>query len=83
MSEQTFEQKLERLRSIVTRLESGDLPLEEGVALYREGLELTKACGAQLESARHDVKVLGDGLLKEFDALEAGEQGLDAEAEED
>lgn len=81
MSEQTFEQKLERLRSIVTRLESGEMPLEEGVALYREGLQLAKACGAQLESARHEVKVLGDGLLKEFDVLEAAEHGGEPEGD--
>lgn len=70
MSEQTFEQRLERLRNIVTRLEGGDLPLEEGVALYREGLELAKGCGKQLETARHDVKILSDGLLKEFDTAD-------------
>lgn len=79
MSEQTFEQKLERLRNIVTRLESGELPLEEGIALYREGLQLAKACGTQLESARHEVKVLGDGLLKEFETLETAEHGGEPE----
>ncbi len=78
MAEQTFEQRLERLREIVERLERGELPLEEGVALYKEGLELAKGCGKQLENARHEVKVVSDGLLKEFEALD----GFDAEGDE-
>lgn len=71
MGKETFEQRLERLKIIVDRLERGDLPLEEGVALYKEGLELAKACGKQLEGARHEVKIVSDGLVKEFEALEA------------
>lgn len=78
MAEQTFEQKVERLRGIVERLERGELPLEEGVALYKEGLELAKGCGRQLETARHEVKVVSEGLLKEFEALDA----LDQEGDE-
>lgn len=71
MAEHTFEEKLDRLKEVVERLERGDLPLEEGVALYKEGLELAKTCGKQLENARHEVKVVSEGLVKEFDALEA------------
>lgn len=71
MTKETFEGRLERLKDVVEKLERGDLPLEEGVALYKEGLELVKACGKQLESARHEVKVVSEGLIREFDALEA------------
>jgi len=71
MAKETFESRLERLRDVVGKLERGDLPLEEGVALYKEGLKLVKACGKQLENARHEVKVVSEGLIKEFDALEA------------
>jgi len=70
MSKETFEQRLERLKTIVDQLERGDLPLEEGVALYKEGLKLAKACGKQLEGARHEVKLVSEGLVKEFEALE-------------
>lgn len=68
---ETFEDRLDKLKSIVERLESGDLPLEEGVALYKEGLALSKACSKQLQDARHEVKIVSEGLLKEFEALEA------------
>lgn len=68
---ETFEGRLERLKDVVEKLERGDLPLEDGVALYKEGLELVKACGRQLENARHEVKIVSDGLVREFEALEA------------
>lgn len=71
MAKDTFEGRLERLKDVVEKLERGDLPLEEGVALYKEGLKLVQACGKQLESARHEVKVVSEGLLREFDALKA------------
>ncbi|QGY38875.1 exodeoxyribonuclease VII small subunit [Pseudodesulfovibrio cashew] len=70
MAEDSFETRLDRLKSIVDKLERGDLPLEEGVALYKEGLTLAKACGRQLESARNEVKIVSEGLVKEFEALE-------------
>jgi len=41
------------------------------VSLYKEGLKLSKACGKQLETARHDVKIVSEGLVKEFESLEA------------
>ncbi len=72
---ETFESRLKRLKSIVDKLEHGDLPLEDGVALYKEGLELAKACGKQLENARHEVTIVSQGLIKEFETLE----GLGAE----
>ncbi|EGB16211.1 Exonuclease VII small subunit [Pseudodesulfovibrio mercurii] len=71
MANDTFEDRLERLKLVVEQLERGDLPLEEGVALYKEGLTLVKACGKQLETARHEVKLVSEGLVREFDALEA------------
>lgn len=71
MSKETFESRLDRLKEIVDRMERGDLPLEEGVALYKEGLELAKGCGKQLESARHEVKIVSEGLVREFEALES------------
>ena len=38
-----YEQRSARLEEIVSRLESGELPLEEGLALYEEGVELDEA----------------------------------------
>ena len=45
----SFEEGLKRLETIVEQLESGDLPLEQTVALYKEGMELSQNCAAQLK----------------------------------
>ncbi|MUM78674.1 exodeoxyribonuclease VII small subunit [Pseudodesulfovibrio sp. F-1] len=71
MSGESFEERLARLKDVVDRLEQGDLPLEQGVALYKEGLALAQACGKQLETARQEVRIVSDGLVREFEALES------------
>lgn len=73
--EEGFEKRLARLKEIVETLERGDLTLEQGVALYKEGLTLAKGCGKQLESARTEVNLVSEGLLKEFEALESSDDG--------
>lgn len=66
-----FEQRLERLKAVVDSLERGDLPLEKALALYKEGLGLSAELGRTLEAAKNEVKLVQDGLLKEFAALDA------------
>lgn len=56
---QDFESRLSRLTEIVETLEREDPPLEKGMDLYKEGVELVKACRAQLEKAKYDVTVFG------------------------
>lgn len=63
----TFEERLQRLQEIVAGLESGALPLEDSVSLYKEGLLLSKACREQLEKARNEVRLLSEGEFKLFD----------------
>jgi exodeoxyribonuclease VII small subunit len=70
---QSFEKRLERLRTVVDRLERAELPLEESLALYKEGLALSAELGRQLESAKNEVKLAQDGLLKEFAVLDNSE----------
>lgn len=71
----SFEQRLERLKAVVDSLERGDLPLEKALALYKEGLGLSGDLGRQLEAAKNEVKLVQDGLLKEFAALEGAGEG--------
>jgi exodeoxyribonuclease VII small subunit len=63
----TFEDRLDRLKAIVSSLEEGDLPLEEGVALFKEGRTLSRKCAEQLEKARNEVKIVTDGGVEDFD----------------
>ena len=43
----TFEDNMKRLEEIVEALESGNLPLEDTVKLYKEGMTLSAQCGAE------------------------------------
>ena len=60
----TFESALAELENIVTRMEGGQLPLEQSLTAYRRGAELLKFCQAQLADAQQQVKVLEAGALK-------------------
>ena len=62
----TFEERMQRLQDIVNSLEKGELPLEQGVDLYKEGMELSRACRGQLEKARNDIRVYTEAGLQEF-----------------
>jgi len=56
----SFEQALARLSTLVEKLESGKLPLEESVAAFEEGVKLTRRCEALLDSAEQRLQVLGE-----------------------
>ena len=71
--EPAFEERLARLQTIVTALESGNTPLAESVALYKEGLAHGAACRKQLEQARHDIKISAEGAFTPFDMNEEDE----------
>ncbi|WP_031480669.1 exodeoxyribonuclease VII small subunit [Maridesulfovibrio frigidus] len=73
----TFEERLERLKVIVAGLERGDLPLEEGVALFKEGQALAKSCASQLQKAGNEVKIVSNGLIEDFDAKVESEDMTD------
>lgn len=54
----SFEQILNRLNEVVERLESGDLPLEESLAVFEEGVQLTRLGSSRLDSAEAKVEEL-------------------------
>ncbi len=60
MDELTFEESYSELDAIVRRLESGELPLEESVALYERGRQLAAHCQRLLDSADLRITQLGD-----------------------
>jgi len=53
-----FEAALDRLEGLVDRLEDGDLPLEEALAVFEDGVALTRRCAEQLERAERRIEVL-------------------------
>ena len=54
--QQDFESSLAKLEEIVDKLENNDLPLDEALALFKEGVELNKFCAGKLKSAEAEVK---------------------------
>lgn len=71
----TFEDALSQLESIVARLENGDLPLEESLKLFEEGIKLSRFCNQKLNEAQKKVEVLlkGSGGESEPQPFEPGE----------
>ena len=62
-----FEECLQKLESIVDQLEKGNLPLEQALKLFEQGVELSNHCRKELEDAEGRVEV----LLKQNGKLQA------------
>ena len=67
---QTFEQSLERLEEIVDHLEQGDVPLDESIKMYEEGLALSKACMDKLTQAEVKLKKLSKDIEGNFQLID-------------
>ncbi len=65
--EQTFEQALERLEQVVRELEAGERSLDETLALFQEGIVLTRFCQQRLDEAEGRIEKLLD--LKDGQAI--------------
>ncbi len=60
-NEQSFEEAMLELEEIVGKLEEGDVPLEESIRLFQEGMKLSKLCHDKLQHVEKQM----DELLKE------------------
>ena len=58
----SFDDGLDRLEALVQQLESGNLSLEEGLARFEEGVQLSQGLQKQLAEAQRRVEVLKAGL---------------------
>ena len=71
-----FEQSLSELEALVTRLEQGDVPLEEALKTFERGVALTRQCQSALRTAQQKVEVLlsrnGEETVEPF--LDAGDE---------
>ena len=74
-----FEESLQRLETIVTELEKGDVSLDRALELFDEGMKLSGSCRKELEEAEGKVEILlkRDGKLQP-EAFEAVAQPGDA-----
>lgn len=69
---QSFEAAMQSLASLVERMENNDLPLEEALQLFEQGIQLTRYCQKTLSNAELQVET----LLKNS-GLDAGSVNLD------
>ena len=53
-----FEEALQKLEAIVTQMEEGDLPLEEMLKAFEEGVRLARFCASKLDEAERKVEKL-------------------------
>ena len=58
MTEPTFEQAQRELEQIVERLEHGQAPLDEALALWERGEELYRVCAGRLDAAQSKIEEL-------------------------
>lgn len=72
--EMTFEQALKALEQVVQQLESGDVPLDDSIALYERGEKLRSLCQARLDSAQARIESIVAGP----DGKPAGAEPFDA-----
>ncbi|EGK14338.1 exodeoxyribonuclease VII small subunit [Kroppenstedtia eburnea] len=70
----SFEEAMDRLEEVVEHLESGEVPLEESIRLFEEGMKLSRYCGEKLEKMEQHVEMLvrenGEWVKKPFQSEE-------------
>ena len=67
-TEKTFESSLKELEQIVEQLEGGDLPLDRSLALFEQGVKLSRDCQKRLDEADRRVEILLKGEGGEYTA---------------
>ncbi len=75
--QQTFEEAMKKLESIVQELENGDLPLEQAMEKFEEGIQLSKFCSGKLDETERKITVLlqdQDGRTVEKPFLDEAEE---------
>jgi len=63
---QSFESSLKKLEAIVDQLEQGNVPLEDSIRMYEEGITLSKACVEKLMKAEMRIKTLSKDMNGNF-----------------
>lgn len=64
----SYELAVQELEQLVSRLEAGQLPLDELLGAYRRGAALLAFCRERLQAVEDQVKLLDDGSLKPWTA---------------
>ena len=73
-----FEQALQKLEAIVAQMEEGDLPLEEALKAFEEGVRLAKFCTGKLDEAERKVEKLIRDQAGKIQTAPFSEEGDDS-----
>jgi exodeoxyribonuclease VII small subunit len=78
--EKAFEEALRELEEIVNRLEQGEIPLEEALQLFEQGVKLSRSCHTKLDEAQKRVEIVlkdenGKITAQSFEMEEDNEDG--------
>jgi exodeoxyribonuclease VII small subunit len=81
-----FEKSFQQLEKIVQRLESEELPLDESLQLFEEGIRLSRFCHTRLEEVEKKIELIladakGEPRTEEFEDPEAEDEEDDGEDE--
>lgn len=71
---ESFEAASAELESIVSRMEAGQMSLEDSLAAYKRGAELLQYCQKTLQNAQQEVRILEADMLKNFSTLGADDR---------
>ena len=74
MNKNTLEHSLQRLQEIAESLEKGDVPLDDAINLYEEGIQLSKECAEKLKTAELKIKKLSKGIEEQLSINENDEE---------
>ncbi|HEX9983644.1 MAG TPA: exodeoxyribonuclease VII small subunit [Thermoanaerobaculia bacterium] len=81
-----FEKSFQQLEKIVQRLESEELPLDESLQLFEEGIRLSRFCHTRLEEVEKKIELIladakGEPRTEEFEDPESEDEDEDGEDE--
>ncbi len=70
--DKSFEDAIAQLEQIVSKLEKGDISLEESITNFQQGIELSRYCAAKLDEAEKKISILlqdeeGNLIEKDFE----------------
>ncbi|NQS97897.1 MAG: exodeoxyribonuclease VII small subunit [candidate division Zixibacteria bacterium] len=71
--EPNFEEALAEIDSIVSKLEGGQLTLDESLVMFQRGMELMRFCGEKLDAAEKKLKIIIEGAEGEFKVEDGNE----------
>jgi exodeoxyribonuclease VII small subunit len=72
----SFEEAMDQLEQLVAKLENGDVPLEQAIDLFQEGMKLSHLCSQKLEQVERKIEMLVEenGALSKKPFISAAEE---------